>query len=486
MKAFTRIHRMLGGALLIALALGTLFAATPTQITPASGSIGVTATESQLLFTQPFCSDASGLLPVPRGVYTVNTGTGFPSLYAALPVPSVLPVSIGGVNYYCAEPYLALAATSNLGGFTAGAAYVTQGANIYVVPPGGGLATPLTINGTALTAVQGHSGIGFDTVGSFSGDLIFASSDGVWTITSTGFASKIAVVGVSTTSVVYLESPAVAPDGTLYVTAEDDSLSDAGRGPYSGLYKLVSGVLTLVPPSAATIQAPEAIQFVPQQACSLDIKGVPYQAFLSVFSAGSAGSDLPTDSFIDGFLTTDISPNAGKALVTYEYSINSGFASDYDMKVFDPGLATFKTFTDVQDQLEGFNLVTCHVPPPPPSVCPLTLGFWKNHQSAWPKSVVFPYTIGGVSYTAANFETILSTPPKGGNAVQILGMQLIAAILNVANGAPATPLIAQANTLLAANSINLLTSNVHASTVLGQELVSLGSALNDYNTSCGI
>jgi hypothetical protein len=479
---------MLGGALLIALALGTLFAATPIQITTASGSIGVAASQSQLLFTQPFCSDASGLLPVARGVYSVNTTTGIPSLYAALPIPSVPAVPIGGVNYYCAEPYLALAATGNHGGFTPGAAYVTQGANIYVVPPGGGSATLLTITGTPLTATEGHSGISFDTEGAFGYHLIFASSDGVWTVTAAGFATKIAS-GVSPGSDVYMESPSVSPFGVLYGTVEDDTLP-AGVGPLSGLYYLAGGaggVLTLVAGGGTHgTQSPESINFVPTNSCSLAISGVSYGGFLSVFSAGSAGSDLPTDSFIDGFSTAAISPYAGKAIETFEYSSSSGYATGPDMEVYDPSAASFTPFANVLTQLEGFNLVTCNVPPPPPSVCPLTLGYWKNHQSAWPKSVVFPYTIGGVSYTAANFETILSTPPKGGNAVQILGMQLIAAILNVANGAPATPLIAQANTLLAANNINLLTSTVHASTVLGQQLVSLGSTLNDYNSSCGI
>src|SRR5215471_12627915 len=204
-------------------ASGLLFAGTPVLITNnLRGTVGVAASTSQLLFTQPFCATAG----VTRGVYSVNTTTGVASLYSAIPETGV-----------CTENYLAL--STGLGGFTAGAAYVTSGGTIYVVPPGGGVATALTITGDALSGPGGHSGIGFDTVGTFGNRLIFTSSDGVWAITSAGVSTKLSGGFAAN---VFIESPAVAPSsgfgafsGFLFMTAEDDNV-DGGVGPHSGVY----------------------------------------------------------------------------------------------------------------------------------------------------------------------------------------------------------------------------------------------------------
>jgi hypothetical protein len=63
--------------------------------------------------------------------------------------------------------------------------------------------------------------------------------------------------------------------------------------------------------------------------------------------------------------------------------------------------------------------------------CTFTQGYWKNHTGAWP---VGSLTLGTVSYTAAELLLILQTPPQGRKLV-ILAHQLIAAKLNLANGA---------------------------------------------------
>ena len=64
-------------------------------------------------------------------------------------------------------------------------------------------------------------------------------------------------------------------------------------------------------------------------------------------------------------------------------------------------------------------------------VCTYTMGYWKNHPEAWPMENI---TIGGVSYDKAEAVAILEIPPEG-DATYILAHQLIAAKLNVANGA---------------------------------------------------
>ncbi len=63
--------------------------------------------------------------------------------------------------------------------------------------------------------------------------------------------------------------------------------------------------------------------------------------------------------------------------------------------------------------------------------CTLTQGFWKNHASNW---AVTSLTLGTVTYTQAQLLAILNQPVKG-NGLVSLAHQLIAAKLNVANGA---------------------------------------------------
>lgn len=68
---------------------------------------------------------------------------------------------------------------------------------------------------------------------------------------------------------------------------------------------------------------------------------------------------------------------------------------------------------------------------PDQDACHFTPGFWKNHPEAWPVTSV---TLGGVTYTQAEALVILSMPVRGDVTI-ILAHHLIAAILNVANGA---------------------------------------------------
>lgn len=119
--------------------------------------------------------------------------------------------------------------------------------------------------------------------------------------------------------------------------------------------------------------------------------------------------------------------------------------------------------------------------------CPATIGFWKNEEKhPFPNSVqTSGLTIGGVTYSAADLYTILSA--TGGNAVVILGKQLVGALLNLAAGAKhnasADMAIADAEGLLSTNSLNLLTSFVAPSSTLGTALIGDASILNNYNSA---
>jgi hypothetical protein len=87
----------------------------------------------------------------------------------------------------------------------------------------------------------------------------------------------------------------------------------------------------------------------------------------------------------------------------------------------------------------------------PTDACHFTPGYWKNHPDAWPVSSV---TLGGVTYSEAQALVILSKPVRGDITI-ILAHHLIAAILNVANGASNSinGTIADANAFLVAHPL---------------------------------
>jgi hypothetical protein len=139
------------------------------------------------------------------------------------------------------------------------------------------------------------------------------------------------------------------------------------------------------------------------------------------------------------------------------------------------------------------------VGPPPPAQ---GQGYWENH-SAWPVGALmmdgFSYngtgsasttmiTIGGIAYTESQLLTVMETS-TGGNALLILADQLIAAVLNVVNGAAHSAntdsIIADANSLL--TNYNLYTAAtkgspyVKTTTILGAKMVKDATYLDGYD-----
>jgi hypothetical protein len=116
--------------------------------------------------------------------------------------------------------------------------------------------------------------------------------------------------------------------------------------------------------------------------------------------------------------------------------------------------------------------------------CTFTQGYWKNHPSAWP---VTSLTIGGVVYSEQQLLTLFGTAPKG-DASLILAHQLIAALLNVASGAVASPAVQQAindaQAWMAANkgSNAALPYGVAAGSAAGNEATALTSTLDSFNS----
>jgi hypothetical protein len=107
--------------------------------------------------------------------------------------------------------------------------------------------------------------------------------------------------------------------------------------------------------------------------------------------------------------------------------------------------------------------------------CSLTQGFWKSHEEAWP---VEELILGGTTYTKSQLLAILLTPPRG-DATYILIHQLIAAKLNIDNGADPTAI---ADTLVAADA--WLAANPLGSKPTGtvrEDGLALAALLDDYN-----
>lgn len=108
--------------------------------------------------------------------------------------------------------------------------------------------------------------------------------------------------------------------------------------------------------------------------------------------------------------------------------------------------------------------------------CTFTQGFWKNHPEAWPVSSL---TLGSVSYSASQLSDILDEPVNG-NGLISLAHQLIAAKLNVANGADPTDVqadIAAADALIG----SLVVPPIGSGFLDPGDTSSLVDALTDFN-----
>ena len=110
--------------------------------------------------------------------------------------------------------------------------------------------------------------------------------------------------------------------------------------------------------------------------------------------------------------------------------------------------------------------------------CPLGHGFWKKHTELW---AVSSLKLGSVNYNKQQLLSILSSPSRGDASV-ILARQLIAALLNLANGSNPAPIC---NTLADANGALggcTVPCNVDPSSPTGQAMVSDADTLDSYNS----
>lgn len=111
--------------------------------------------------------------------------------------------------------------------------------------------------------------------------------------------------------------------------------------------------------------------------------------------------------------------------------------------------------------------------------CVYGLGYWRNHPGAWPVQAL---TLGKETYTQAELLDLLNEL-NGGDASLILAQQLIAAELNVTDGADSSAvagIIATANAWIA-NYAGRLAYGVKPSSPQGQQAVALANVLDQYN-----
>jgi hypothetical protein len=108
--------------------------------------------------------------------------------------------------------------------------------------------------------------------------------------------------------------------------------------------------------------------------------------------------------------------------------------------------------------------------------CTLTQGYWKQHPQNWPVDEI---TIGGVTYSKSQALEIFKTPTRG-DATYILAVQLIAAKLNILNGADGsavTSTISAADAWLVSNPLGS-----HPTGPARQVGINLAGILDNYNT----
>ena len=133
--------------------------------------------------------------------------------------------------------------------------------------------------------------------------------------------------------------------------------------------------------------------------------------------------------------------------------------------------------TQFCDASQWSDTIACAtLPCNPGQNCTYTQGYWKNHSDAWPLQSL---TLGAVSYSASQLLQILNRPAQG-NGLVILAHQLIAAKLNIANGADPT---AVQQTVIDADSMigGLMVPPIGNGYLSPSQTSNLTDTLTDYN-----
>lgn len=185
----------------------------------------------------------------------------------------------------------------------------------------------------------------------------------------------------------------------------------------------------------------------------------------------------------------NLSPNESTTVEIGDFLFDSGASTTCAQPLACGATYVFRAFAhaDSTRQRSDFttpNLSCATTPCEPTGGCTLTQGYWKTHgpiptgnnSNMWP---VTELALGNVTYTELQLQAILDKPAQG-NGLIALAHQLIAAKLNVANGADSTSIaaaIASADAMVG----NLVVPPVGGSSLPTSVTSSLTSALDGYN-----
>lgn len=160
--------------------------------------------------------------------------------------------------------------------------------------------------------------------------------------------------------------------------------------------------------------------------------------------------DLFDETGVDANNTDELQPN-----VSY---VMSAYANEFAGQVESQRSTTYQRTTDERTD------------------CLFTQGYWKNHSSAWPVTIL---QLGSVTYDQTQLLAILNTPAQG-NGLIFLAHQLIATKLNIAAGASG---VAIASTVAAADLLigSLVVPPVGSGYLAPSSASGLTNTMDDYN-----
>ncbi len=188
----------------------------------------------------------------------------------------------------------------------------------------------------------------------------------------------------------------------------------------------------------------------------------------------------PTLNTWDGALTTFVIPSAASAAVEVgdlrdETGVSLGAAAGEELAPVTPYVFRAMAVTDgILGDSPWSNVYV--VESGTNANCTFTQGFWKNHEEVWP---VASLALGSVNYTKSQLLAILGEPARG-NGLIILAHQLIATLLNAANGADTSSVsaaIAAAHALIG----GLVVPPVGSGHVSPGSASSIAQQLDDFN-----
>jgi hypothetical protein len=304
MLRFASAPYLLAGAVLIGAAAAQTVIQPATSIAPT----GIGATATQLLFSQPFGSGASQA----RGIYSVTNISGTGSvLSASIQQIISLPTVADSENQF--------AISLGQAGFTAGDVFSTN--------PSTATTDAVSKNGAPFIIgipdqSPGRAGILFDTVGTFGNAMIVTTPSGIF-----GFNSGAALLFAYPAPAGFLlESGQVAPltnaacPGCLYVTSESIAAETGQGAPNGAIYAIKPNTPSGTSPTLIAQTpglAPESIQFVPPDVCTLN--GTSFSYFVAAYAAGSQiATPNSTSGALLAYTQAQVTPFAGQALVTID------------------------------------------------------------------------------------------------------------------------------------------------------------------------